>query len=89
MPRAATRASSPLAVPDAERALLVRGEHHDPHAILGAHPSEGGTVVRAFHPDATSVQLVPEGGEPVAMSPIGDGLWAALLPASSRPSRIA
>jgi 1,4-alpha-glucan branching enzyme len=85
MPRAATRASSPLAVPDAERALLVRGEHHDPHAILGAHPSTGGTVVRAFHPDASSVELLPNGGETLVMEPMGDGLWAAMLPGVEPP----
>jgi 1,4-alpha-glucan branching enzyme len=80
MPRATASASSPLAVPDAERALLVLGEHHDPHAVLGAHASSGGTVVRAFHPDATSVQLVAAGGQALSMSPLGGGLWAALLP---------
>ncbi len=37
---------------------LARGEHHDPHAILGAHPVGDGTVIRAFHPDATGVDLV-------------------------------
>ncbi len=52
-----------LAVPEQEQARLARGEHHDPHSILGAHLSEGGTVVRAFHPDANSAALVaPNGG---------------------------
>ena len=26
------------------------GEHADPHAVLGAHPDDGGVVVRAFRP---------------------------------------
>ena len=34
---------------------LVRGEHHEPHRLLGAHTEDGRTVVRAFRPDATAV----------------------------------
>ena len=71
--------TSPLLAPESELARLARGEHHDPHAILGAHPAVGGTVVRAFHPDASGVALVaPNGGE-APMEPIGHGTWAALV----------
>jgi 1,4-alpha-glucan branching enzyme len=59
---------------------LARGEHHDPHAILGAHPVDGGSVVRAFHPDAQSAALVTSEGEPTPMEPVGGGLWAGLVP---------
>ncbi|MGH2401683.1 MAG: GlgB N-terminal domain-containing protein, partial [Candidatus Limnocylindria bacterium] len=59
---------------------LARGEHHDPHSILGAHPAEGGTVVRAFHPDATRADLVAPNGGTAPMEPLGHGLWAALVP---------
>ena len=31
-------------VPEPEYRLLVRGEHHDPHSILGAHPTARGTA---------------------------------------------
>ena len=35
------------------------GSHHDPHSILGAHPTgDGRTVIRTLRPDATSVELV-------------------------------
>ena len=34
---------------------LVRGEHHEPHRLLGAHTEDGRVVVRAFRPDATAV----------------------------------
>ena len=34
---------------------LVRGEHHEPHRLLGAHTEDGKVVVRAFRPDATEV----------------------------------
>ncbi|HET9559215.1 MAG TPA: hypothetical protein VFS70_18895, partial [Actinomycetota bacterium] len=49
---------------------LVRGEHHEPHRLLGAHTEDGRVVVRAFRPDATGVTALigqegPEGsGEP-------------------------
>jgi len=65
-----------LALPAEELALLARGEHHDPHAILGAHPAIGGTVIRAFHPDATAAELVALNGETAPMEPLGEGVWA-------------
>jgi 1,4-alpha-glucan branching enzyme len=34
---------------------LVRGEHHEPHRLLGAHVEDGQVVVRAFRPAATAV----------------------------------
>ena len=63
-----------------ELARLARGEHHDPHAILGAHPAAGGTVIRAFHPDATAAELVAPNGGTQPMEPIGHGVWAGLVP---------
>src|SRR5688572_29352304 len=62
-----------------ELARLARGEHHDPHAVLGAHPGPGGTVIRAFHPDATAAALVAPNGGTQAMEPIGHGVWAGLV----------
>ena len=34
---------------------LVRGEHHEPHRLLGAHVEDGKLVVRALRPAATAV----------------------------------
>jgi 1,4-alpha-glucan branching enzyme len=62
-----------------ETARLARGEHHDPHAILGAHAARDGTVVRAFHPDAASAALVAPNGGTEPMEPIGDGVWAGFV----------
>jgi 1,4-alpha-glucan branching enzyme len=67
------------ALPAEDRLRLARGEHHDPHAILGAHRAPGGTVIRAFHPDATSAVLVAPNGGTAPMEPLGDGLWAGLV----------
>ncbi|HEX7173150.1 MAG TPA: 1,4-alpha-glucan branching protein GlgB [Candidatus Limnocylindria bacterium] len=68
-----------LQAPDHELARLARGEHHDPHAILGAHHAVGGTVVRAFHPDASAASLVAPNGDTEAMVAIGHGVWAVLI----------
>ena len=66
--------------PTDELARLARGEHHDPHGLLGAHPAVGGTVVRAFHPDATDAALVAPSGGTQPMESIGHRPWAALGP---------
>jgi 1,4-alpha-glucan branching enzyme len=52
---------------------LVRREHPEPHAILGAHPSEGGVVVRALRPSAESVAVKPIRGKSVPMTEIHPG----------------
>ncbi|ONK11087.1 1,4-alpha-glucan branching enzyme [Streptomyces sp. MP131-18] len=59
----------------AERARLLAGEHHDPHALLGAHPAPGGTLVRVLRPLARRVAV--RGTE---LTPEGDGLFSAILP---------
>jgi 1,4-alpha-glucan branching enzyme len=46
---------------------LVRREHPDPHSLLGAHPCNGGVVVRAFRPAAERILARPDGGEPVSL----------------------
>jgi 1,4-alpha-glucan branching enzyme len=69
-------------------ARLIKGEHSDPHSILGAHPyiSKGKdwVVVRAFHPDAAKAQLLVEGEKPLNMEKSHKGgIFAAMV--SSRP----
>ncbi len=67
---------------------LTRSEHHSPHDILGAHPvkvgDEEGCVVRAFHPDARSCELL-YGDRAISMDPLGSGVFAAYLPKVSPP----
>ena len=47
--------------------LLVAGRHADPHRLLGAHPFDGGVVVRAWRPKAERVVVQPEGHAPVEL----------------------
>ncbi len=49
-------------VAPAQLDTLVRREHPDPHSILGAHPVDGGAVIRAYRPAARAMNaLLPDG----------------------------
>ena len=58
---------------------LLAGEHHDPHAILGAHEYGDHTVIRAFRPHAMEVAALV-GDERYPFSHIDSGLFAVALP---------
>ncbi|MFH8801829.1 1,4-alpha-glucan branching enzyme [Streptomyces sp. NPDC017936] len=78
----------PSAVPvldPADRGRLLAGAHHDPHALLGAHPVPGGIVFRALRPFARSVAVVVD-GERTALVSEGDGLFSAVLPLAAIPA---
>ncbi|HEU4643650.1 MAG TPA: 1,4-alpha-glucan branching enzyme, partial [Gemmatimonadaceae bacterium] len=70
---------------------LVRGEHADPHRILGAHPArvggEDGVVVRAMHPDAVAVQCVLEDGRTIAMRDVIPGVFQTFIASAALPLR--
>ncbi len=51
---------------------LVSGAHHDPHALLGAHPGRSRTTIRALRPGAAAVTLVA-GDRRVPMKRVHDG----------------
>ncbi|WP_329140559.1 1,4-alpha-glucan branching enzyme [Streptomyces sp. NBC_00670] len=79
--RTRTRPAPPTqaAPPGAEdRERLLAGTHHDPHAVLGAHPAPGGVAVRVLRPYATAVTVVTGEGE-TALHDDGDGFFTALL----------
>jgi 1,4-alpha-glucan branching enzyme len=60
---------------------VVAGEHADPHSVLGAHATDGGILVRAFRPAATSVRVLPQRGEPVALEQTHEaGMFEGVLP---------
>ncbi|MFI5010852.1 MAG: 1,4-alpha-glucan branching protein GlgB [Hyphomicrobiales bacterium] len=44
---------------------LAKGSHANPFALLGPHAAAGGRVIRAFLPDAKSVDVVARGGGPL------------------------
>ncbi|MFE2052336.1 1,4-alpha-glucan branching protein GlgB [Streptomyces sp. NPDC059459] len=68
-----------------DRGRLLAGAHHDPHALLGAHPVPGGIAFRALRPFAHEVDVVVDGARHALVSE-EDGLFSAVLPLPSVPA---
>ncbi|MDN3248420.1 1,4-alpha-glucan branching enzyme [Streptomyces mutabilis] len=68
-----------------DRGRLLAGAHHDPHALLGAHPVPGGVAFRALRPFAREVSVVVD-GERHALVSEGDGLFSGVLPSREIPA---
>ena len=76
--------------PSAELEAVVGGSHHDPHAVLGAHPIGGQLVIRTLRPDAASVAIVVGEDRTEAQLIHPSGVWQAVLPgAAVRDYRVA
>jgi len=64
-------------ITDREVDHLAQRDHADPHRVLGAHPVDGGTVLRAWRPRADAVAVSLADGRLLPMERIHDaGLWA-------------
>jgi 1,4-alpha-glucan branching enzyme len=75
-------------VAKSELDAIARREHPEPHAILGAHPSDGGVVVRAFRPSADSVAVKPAKGKSVELECIHPaGIFEGEIPGAKLPLR--
>ncbi|MGW7004392.1 1,4-alpha-glucan branching enzyme [Streptomyces sp. NPDC054933] len=81
-PPVASPATAPIDPVEVDR--LLAGAHHDPHALLGAHPVAGGIAVRALRPYARAVAVVAPGLR-VELRSEGRGLFSALLPLREIP----
>jgi len=82
MTAAASRDAGLQGALDAIRAL----HHPEPHQILGAHPEPGGgTVVRAFRPDAEGITVIADDGGEWPMRPLGQGLFEVRAPRAIGP----
>jgi 1,4-alpha-glucan branching enzyme len=67
-----------IAEEELERLFSLR--HANPHAILGAHPTPAGVVIRAYRPGARHVSVIADGAHPWRMGRIGDtGLFEVLI----------
>jgi 1,4-alpha-glucan branching enzyme len=55
-------------LPNMELDRLLRLQHSDPHAILGAHSAPEGVVIRALQPGAEKVSVLANGGAPWSMA---------------------
>src|ERR1019366_5897516 len=54
-------------IPKDELTRLLALRHHDPHSILGAHPTPRGAIVSAFRPGGESGNLLVDGEPPRPM----------------------
>ncbi|MGW7282754.1 1,4-alpha-glucan branching enzyme [Streptomyces sp. NPDC054844] len=68
-----------------DRGRLLAGAHHDPHALLGAHPVPGGIAFRALRPFAREVSVVVD-GERHGLVSEEDGLFSGVLPLAEIPA---
>lgn len=67
---------------------LIACEHHDPHSLLGAHPSPNGVIVRALRPDALAVTVLTDDGARHRLEQIdAAGLFEGELEGRSLPLR--
>jgi 1,4-alpha-glucan branching enzyme len=65
---------------------LVRGEHHEPHRLLGAHLDGDQVTIRAWRPDATGVVALI-GDERVKLDQVHPaGLFEGTLDGATPPS---
>ena len=71
-------------VPVEELDQIVRGEHGHPHAVLGAHPHEGGVTVRVLKPLASRVVVLHDATE-TDLSHEHEGIWVGVLPVTEVP----
>src|SRR5437763_15964618 len=62
-----------MTVATSELESLVRREHPNPHSVLGAHPENGGVVVRTLRPAACAVTAVTDRQPGVALQQIHPG----------------
>ena len=64
---------------------LAGGRIADPHAVLGAHPGDGGVVVRAFRPEAEGVTVRVDGQAVQAEQVHPAGVFEAAVPGAELP----
>jgi 1,4-alpha-glucan branching enzyme len=69
----------------AELHRLVNGAHHNPHTLLGAHPAEGWTVLRAYRPGASSIAVVVGDTRTELERIYPAGVFAGVLDAATVP----
>ena len=67
-----------------EQAAMVKGDHHDPHTVLGHHEVNGKSLITAFRPDAQAMRVLIPDGKPVEMKKVADsGMFRAVAKPSS------
>ena len=74
-----------MSINEAELKRFLHLRHHDPHQILGPHVNDEGLTIRAFRPDAQSVEIVVGTKRPQEMVKIDPaGLFELFFPDVSK-----
>mgnify|MGYP000848917321 CR=1 FL=1 len=85
--RADPRGGDRLTIQDDIDALLA-GTLADPHRLLGAHPADGGAVVRVYRPEAETVAVRTDAGEEFALQRVHPGgVFAGEVAGAALPLR--
>ena len=67
---------------------LARGDHSDPHQLLGAHETDDGVVIRVLRPDARRAEVILDDGRTVpAERSEHEAVLTALVPGRTLPLR--
>jgi 1,4-alpha-glucan branching enzyme len=69
----------------------IRALHHpEPHQFLGAHAEPGGgSVIRAYRPDAEGITVIADDGAEWPMRPLGQGMFEVRTPRAPGPYHLA
>ncbi len=76
------------ALPELDRELVAKvtaGASHAPHSVLGAHPHDGGWIIRTLKPLATKVFVQLEGSLQVELEHLENGLFQGFVKTKSVP----
>ena len=65
-------------------AKVTAGSYHAPHDVLGAHPTDGGWVIRVLRPLATKVSVETAAGIH-ELTHTHNGLWQAVFAGTATP----
>src|SRR6266853_5648053 len=82
--RSSVEITDPISHEEIDR--ILSGQHHDPHAVLGAHPGPQGTIIRALRPLASSVDIVLPDGSRYPMGHVHEGVFSVTVPADAAVS---
>jgi 1,4-alpha-glucan branching enzyme len=78
-------AITPLPISRSALGQLIDGRYGDPHAVLGAHPHDGGVTVRTLRPLAESVTVL-HGDQRVPLRHEEHGVWVGVLDVPEPPN---
>ena len=64
---------------------IASGSHHDPHSFLGAHPVDGGWVIRVLRPLAKRVSISLGKNKSVELEHLESGIWSVEVASKKLP----